>query len=136
MIRENEGYFAAPLLERKEAGILNKRAEGTAYEKRAAQYLEARGYQILAHNYRCKQGEIDLIAQDGDYLVFVEVKYRKDARSGYGAEAVNRQRQRRIIISARWYLVQQGLGESVPCRFDVVSFCGEEITLIQDAFSC
>lgn len=136
MIRENEDYFAAPLLGRKEAGILNKRAEGTAYENRAAQYLEAHGYQILAHNYRCKQGEIDLIAKDGDYLVFVEVKYRKDARSGYGAEAVNRQKQRRIINSARWYLAQQGLGESVPCRFDVVSFCGEEITLIQDAFSC
>lgn len=120
----------------KEAGRLNKRAEGTAYEKRAAQYLTQRGYQILVYNYRCKQGEIDLIARDGEYLVFVEVKYRKDARSGYGSEAVGWQKQKRIINSARWYLAQRGIGDDQPCRFDVVSFLGEGITLIKDAFSC
>lgn len=120
----------------KEAGRLNKRAEGTAYEKRAAQYLMQRGYRILAYNYRCKQGEIDLIARDGEYLVFVEVKYRKDARSGYGSEAVDWQKQKRIINSARWYLAQHGTGDDQPCRFDVVSFLGERITLIKDAFSC
>ena len=115
---------------------MNRRAEGTAYEKRAAQYLEERGYKVLSHNYRCRQGEVDLIAQDGEYLVFVEVKYRKDARSGYGSEAVSWQKQRRIINTARWYLAQHERNADTPCRFDVVSFLGEQITLIKDAFSC
>lgn len=115
---------------------MNRRAEGSAYEKRAAQYLEEHGYEILSYNYRCRQGEIDLIAQDGAYLAFVEVKYRKDARGGYGSEAVGLQKQRRIINTARWYLAQHGRDEDTPCRFDVVSFLGEQITLIKDAFSC
>lgn len=114
----------------------SNRASGLAYEKRAAQYLEASGYRILSYNYRCHLGEIDLIARDGRYLVFVEVKYRADARKGYGAEAVDLRKQRRIINSARWYLMEHGCPEDEPCRFDVVAFLGGEAVLIRDAFSC
>ncbi len=54
----------------------NKRQTGAAYEEQAARFLLEQGYQILERNYRCRQGEIDVIARDGSYLVFVEVKYR------------------------------------------------------------
>ena len=55
---------------------MNRRRTGTAYEIMAADYLKTQGYQIIKQNYRCRLGEIDLIARDGPYLVFVEVKYR------------------------------------------------------------
>ncbi len=113
---------------------MNKRTIGSDYEQKAAQYLETRGYQILAKNYRCKIGEIDLVAQDGTYLVFVEVKYRANARAGWGLDSVNIKKQHRIARVASWYLYEKHVRENQPCRFDVVSFFGEEITLIKDAF--
>lgn len=114
--------------------ILNKRNIGSRYEQRAAQYLEEQGYQILERNYRCRLGEIDLVARDGNYLVFVEVKYRMDERAGYGLESVDVKKQRRIVRAASWYLCEKHIREGQPCRFDVVSFFGEELTLIKDAF--
>lgn len=114
---------------------MNKRIIGTLYETKAAEYLERAGYHILERNYRCRMGEIDLIALHQGYLVFVEVKFRKDAYAGYGAEAVDWRKQKRIIAAARWYLMEKHRGE-IPCRFDVLSFLGEEIQLIQDAFWC
>jgi putative endonuclease len=115
---------------------LNKRSVGTRYEEKAVQYLTQHGYQILERNYRCKLGEIDLIAREQDYLVFLEVKYRSDLRAGYGYEAVDFRKQQRIIRSALWYLNQHGIPENQPCRFDVLSFLGEEATLIRNAFEC
>ena len=114
---------------------MNKRAVGSVYEEKAAKYLESLGYQILERNYRCRTGEIDLIARDKGYLVFVEVKFRQDGRAGYGYEAVNWRKQQRIIRAARWYLMEKRMNE-YHCRFDVVSFLGEEVRLIQDAFQC
>lgn len=115
---------------------MNKRAKGTIYEKKAAEYLESAGYHVVQANYRCKAGEIDLIARQGGYLVFVEVKYRRDGRSGDGAEAVDVRKQRRITKAALWYLTERHMDTEVPCRFDVISFQGQEIHLIQDAFQC
>ena len=66
--------------------------------------------------------------------MFVEVKYRADGRSGYGYEAVDEKKQRRITRAASWYLYENHIGEERPCRFDVVSFLGEEPTLLRDAF--
>lgn len=114
---------------------MNKRTIGAAYEAKAADYLERAGYRILKRNYRCRTGEIDLIAKHQGYLVFVEVKFRKDTHTGYGTEAVDWHKQKRIAAAARWYLMEKHCGE-IPCRFDVVSFLGEEIQLIQDAFWC
>ena len=59
---------------------MNRRETGSRYEKQAAVYLEQKGYEILEMNFRCRRGEIDLVARDGEYLVFVEVKYRADLR--------------------------------------------------------
>lgn len=114
---------------------MNKRLTGTEYEQKAVRYLEKNGYRILQRNYRCKMGEIDLIAEEEGYFVFLEVKYRKDRKMGYGAEAVDYRKQQRIIKSANWFLMSHGIIDR-PCRFDVLSFDGENATLIRDAFQC
>lgn len=111
----------------------NKRQIGACYEKAAGRYLEKQGYEILEYNYRCRKGEIDLIAREGEYLVFCEVKYRKSAGSGDPSEAVDARKQRKISQCAVCYLIEKGLTE-VPCRFDVVSILAGEVTVIRNAF--
>ncbi|MGN0142404.1 MAG: YraN family protein [Roseburia sp.] len=113
---------------------MNKRAVGTAYEKAAGEYLKQQGYEILEYNFRCRNGEIDLIARDGAYLVFVEVKYRHGAGAGSPLEAVNVKKQRTISRTADYYCLTHGYGETTPCRFDVVAVLGEEIRLVRNAF--
>ena len=117
---------------------MNKRQTGSQYEEKAAEYMKQQGYRILERNYRCRQGEIDLIARDGEYLVFVEVKYRTTGVSGYPAEAVDARKQQTIAKCAMHFLMKQG-NDDVPCRFDVVAIAGaesqEEITIYKDAFT-
>ena len=117
---------------------MNKRKTGQEQEAKAACFLKTQGYQILERNYRCKKGEIDLIAREGQYLVFVEVKYRTTGVSGYPAEAVDARKQQTIAKCAMHFLMKQG-NDDVPCRFDVVAIAGaegqEEITLYKDAFT-
>ena len=97
-------------------------------------FLEKRGLQIREKNFRCRSGEIDLIAQDERYLVFVEVKYRKYGRSGSSFAAVGREKQRIISRVAMFYLIAHGYRELPPCRFDVVGIDGKEIHWIKNAF--
>ena len=111
----------------------NTRKTGARYEKHAGAYLEAHGYEILQYNYRCKKGEIDIVAKDGEYLVFCEVKYRAGVSGGSPAEAVDLRKQKKISGSAMYYLMENYLTD-VPCRFDVVAIQGREITLIKNAF--
>lgn len=113
---------------------MNKRTVGTAYEKLAGAYLQQQGYEVLAYNFRCRTGEIDIIAKDGAYLVFVEVKYRSSSQAGSPFEAVGRKKQQIISRTASYYCMKHGYGENVPCRFDVVGICGEAYTLIKNAF--
>ncbi len=84
----------------------------------AADYLRKKKYRILAANYRCRQGEIDLIAAQGDCLVFVEVKLRKNADFGAAREFVDARKQARLRTAAALYLSQHEL--DVPTRFDVI----------------
>ena len=113
---------------------MNKRSIGADHEQAAARYLESRGLTILEKNYRNRHGEIDLIARDGQYLVFVEVKYRRDPGKGDPAESVGYQKQRRIREVAQYYLYSHRYGEDTPCRFDVAAILGEEIRWIINAF--
>ncbi|MBO5302833.1 MAG: YraN family protein [Lachnospiraceae bacterium] len=114
--------------------MINKRGIGTDYEKLAEEYLEAKNYQILEKNFHSRFGEIDIIARDGEYLVFVEVKYRKSADCGNPLEAVDVKKQRRICRTALYYLHKEGYGEDTACRFDVVAFEGEERLHVENAF--
>lgn len=113
---------------------MNRREIGTKYEKRALIYLEQQGYQILEKNYRCRTGEIDIIARDGTYLVFIEVKYRASGKMGHALEAVTSRKREVIRKVASYYLLTHGMGMDVPCRFDVVGITGEEVMLIKNAF--
>jgi putative endonuclease len=96
--------------------LLN-RLLGDRGERAAARHLRRQGLRVLVRGYRTPQGEIDLIARDGDTLVFVEVKAR---RRGVPAEAVTLEKQRRITLAALHFLGRHGLLEQV-CRFDVVA---------------
>jgi putative endonuclease len=110
------------------------RKKGAAYERLAAAFLQKKGYEILKRNYYSPQGEIDLIARDGEYLVFVEVKYRADSRYGHPLETVDTRKQRRIKGAARWYLRENGPKEETACRFDVVGMLKDEIIHVENAF--
>ena len=96
--------------------VLN-RLLGDAGERAAARFLRRRGLRVITRGYRTALGEIDLIARDGDILVFIEVKAR---RQGQPAEAVTLEKQRRLTLAALQFLKRYGLLEQ-PCRFDVVA---------------
>jgi len=95
-------------------------ALGISGENLACDALARRGYAIIARRYRTRVGEIDIVAKDGDTLVFVEVKTRTSEDFGIPAEAVTWRKQRRIVTMARWYLTEKGL-HGCLCRFDVVT---------------
>ncbi|MEG0805436.1 MAG: YraN family protein [Lachnospiraceae bacterium] len=114
---------------------MNKRQLGSTKEKEAGAELERRGYEIETYNFRCRIGEIDIIAKQGGCLVFVEVKYRKDDRMGDPALAVNQKKQRTICKVADYYKMVNHLEEATSCRFDVVAITGGQIRVIENAFS-
>ncbi|HHL39875.1 MAG TPA: YraN family protein [Deltaproteobacteria bacterium] len=93
---------------------------GRRGEDEAARLLTARGYRILARNYRTRRGEVDIVAADGDAIVFVEVKTRAGAGFGAPAAAVDARKMRRMTLASRAFLALHGL-EDRPARFDVVS---------------
>ena len=107
-------------------------------EELAVQYLEKQGYIIVARNYRLRIGEIDIIARDGEFLVFVEVKTRRSNRFGSPFEAVDFRKQQQIIRVARMYLARHG-GENCAVRFDVVAVCFDKgapvVELLKNAFT-
>ncbi len=105
---------------------------GVLGEVRAEQYLAERGYQILARNAVFPGAEIDLIAQDGRVIVFVEVKTRTSGAS-YGREAVTLAKQKKICRGALLYMAKNGLTER-QARFDVIEIRGARLTHIKDAF--
>lgn len=113
---------------------MNNRAVGTEFEQKAADYLVKNGYQLLERNFRCRIGEIDLIARNEGYLCFVEVKYRSGTSKGFPAEAINYNKIRRITRTAQFYLLLHKLPQDTPCRFDAVVILEQEISLIKNAF--
>ena len=113
----------------------NKRKLGQEQEECASKALEKAGYTILCRNYRCRAGEIDLIAKHRKMLVFIEVKYRKTNKSGYPEEAVDSRKQKQIRKVAAWYMTEHHLPEDTLCRFDVVAVTPAEIRVYQNAFS-
>jgi putative endonuclease len=93
---------------------------GNRGEHAAEAYLRRLGYQILDRQHRNAGGEVDLVALDGETVVFVEVKTRQSSRHGLPADAVTREKQRRLTRAAATYLKRRGW-LARPCRFDVVS---------------
>ncbi len=93
---------------------------GEAGETAACRYLESHGFAVVARNFRCRSGEVDVVARQGDTTVFVEVNERRTDSHGQGHEAVTFGKRRRIVRAARLYAAARGLSET-PLRFDVVS---------------
>ncbi len=112
----------------------NNRRTGAAQEARVADWMKRQGYRILTRNFRCRLGEIDLIAEKDGCIVFVEVKYRSTDRCGVPQEAVDFRKQRRISNAASYYLYTCHYPPDMPCRFDVAAVSGGEIRLIENAF--
>lgn len=102
-------------------------------EREAVKFLKKRKYKIMETNYRCHIGEIDIVARQGAYLVFIEVKTRASARYGLPMEAVDEQKQCKLLLLAQYYQKYKNLLD-MPIRFDVVQILGEEIELIEGAF--
>ena len=113
---------------------MNKRFIGTVYEKLAADILTKNGYKIIEFNYRCRIGEIDIIAKDGKYLCFIEVKYRTNDSHGNPLEAITKSKVKTIINVARTYLKHKGYSENIPIRFDAIAIMGDDVKLIKNAF--
>lgn len=114
--------------------MVNKRETGSRYEEMAAEFLKKQGCRILEKNYRTRSGEIDLILMDGRYLVFAEVKYRKNSRMGTALEAVDRRKQQIIRRVAGEYLHRHHFRTDQPCRFDVIGITGDTICHVKNAF--
>lgn len=112
---------------------MNKRIIGSKGEDIAAQYLEKQKFKIIERNFSCRFGEIDIIAKEGNYLVFVEVKRRKSLKYGRPCEAVDWRKQKTIITCATYYMSMNAL-VGKPVRFDVVEILVDEVNLIRDAF--
>ena len=111
---------------------MNRRGEPA--ESLAAAYLEAEGLKILERNYRCRCGEIDLVAANGATLEFVEVRARGSEAFGGAAGSITAAKRRRVVAAARHYLMRHR--SPGPCRFDVVLVRGRDsrVEWLRDAF--
>jgi putative endonuclease len=108
--------------------------KGAAAEELAAVFLQRRGLEITSRNYRCRVGEIDLVALDGKTLVFVEVRQRKSEDFGGAGASITQDKRARLLRTAHHFLA--GIRDEPPCRFDAVLIRGEppQIEWIQNAF--
>ncbi len=97
------------------------RKTGEQFEHLATRWLQARGLRPLQSNFRCRAGEIDLIAVDGNSLVFVEVRARSNPRFASAAASVDRRKQQRLLRAAQFFLQRHPHLAQMPCRFDVVA---------------
>jgi putative endonuclease len=117
---------------------LNSRQSGAQWEKTAEIFLLDNGLSLLERNFSSRFGEIDLVMEDNETIVFVEVKYRRMKQHGSAAEAVTVHKQNRISRTAGWYLAKNPHRANQYCRFDVVSIDrsdkGQRINWIENAF--
>ncbi|AQZ94735.1 YraN family protein [Halopseudomonas phragmitis] len=121
--------------------LTSKQLLGNLAERQAERLLLKAGLRLLARNYRCKQGELDLVMRDRDTVVFVEVRYRRKSQWGSAAETVDWRKQKRVQIAAQHYLLTHPHLANHPCRFDVVAADGnpedpDAYRWIREAFTC
>ena len=113
--------------------------KGLSIERIAAQYLQTKGITILDYNFHSIYGEIDIICRDQSNIIFVEVRYRKNIQYGLPVETINYTKQKKIILTAQYYLSQNDWTINIPCRIDVISISGNisnaNIEWIQNAIN-
>ena len=116
-------------------------SRGEDYETRAAGLLKARGLTLVMRNFGGRSGEIDIIAREGDRLVFIEVRARSNCRYNGAASSVDKRKRQRIIRTAQLFLQREPRYANMPCRFDVIAFeppesgVGRRIRWIRGAFT-
>ena len=122
---------------------MDNRLVGQIGENAAADVMRAKGYTILKRNYRCRHGEIDIIAEKYGEMAFVEVKLRKNTSYGEAREFVTASKQHKLIMAARHYMMTHPWAEEMTLRFDVVEIYAPqgtekktEIRHLIDAFEC
>ncbi len=120
------GFFKPPRLS-------PAQAQGHAAEDQAKIYLERKGYHFLAANHRTRFGEVDLVMEQGETVVFVEVRERSDSAFGSPVETVTKKKQARIAKAGIAYVKAQGLARR-PLRFDIVAVQDARLTHIENAF--
>ena len=114
-----EGYVISQLTRFLTTGSDHRR-KGDFFERKAHRFLAMKGLKKISSNYQCRYGEIDLICRDGKFLVFIEVRYREKNNFGSALDSVTPEKQRKIRLTAKHFLQKNGLGNRMPCRFDVV----------------
>jgi putative endonuclease len=111
---------------------------GAWAEDLALRHLARAGLTLVARNYRCRRGEVDLVMREGETLVFVEVRQRRVGDYGDGAESVDWRKRHRLVATAAYYLHTHPPAARAPCRFDVVAVSGRsgagDVRWIRDAF--
>ncbi len=112
--------------------MANNRLKGKAGEDMAAMFLEKNGYFIVKRNYSIRSAEIDIIAENKDYLVFVEVKFRSNIKNGYPRESVDNRKQKKIRSAALAYISENDTDKNI--RFDVIEIINDKIEHIENAF--
>ncbi len=119
----------------------NTQISGDAAEEIALKYLQQQGLSLITRNFRCRRGEIDLIMQHHDSIVFIEVRYRRNNHFGGAHASIDRRKQDKLIVSALHYLQKNRRAARQPARFDVIAIHAAtqtatqpDIQWIQDAF--
>jgi len=116
-----------------------RRRKGGRFEQLALSWLQAQGLRLIRSNYRCKLGEIDLVMRERELLVFVEVRFRGIRSQVPACETVDPRKQRKLLLTARHFLLCNEKLSSMPCRFDVLGISddrdGPHYEWIRNAFS-
>ena len=110
-------------------------AQGKMAEQRACDFLNQQGLTTITRNFRCRYGEIDLIMQDQDTMIFVEVRYRHSQSFGGAIHSISRQKQQRLITTAHHFLEHHTATPDLACRFDLCALNSTELTWIPNAFA-
>lgn len=113
---------------------MNTRKIGGINEEKSVIYLKENNFQIIKQNYRCKVGEIDIIAIKENILRFIEVKYRQNDLYGTPLEAINTHKQKKIMKAASWFLMENVHFQNMQCSFDVMSVTDNKIEYIFNSF--
>ena len=100
------------------------RKSGKHFEEYAARFLQKKGLKLLTQNFPAYRGELDLVMRDGETLVFVEVKFRKNSNFGSAAETVTLKKQQHMVLAAQFYLQSHQQFSQLACRFDVIAING------------
>ncbi|MBI3039451.1 YraN family protein [bacterium] len=117
----------------------DRRKFGKWGEEMAFNFLQAKGFKIIKRNYRSRWGEIDIIAKDKEFLVFVEVRAKTKSIHGHPLETITLRKQNQVIRMAKEYIAFNGIPDSLPCRFDVIAILSQahentELVHLVDAF--